>query len=71
MSKAIKEKRKCYIEYLSIRHPGNISKRVIHPYEMMLLDNEWGVASFCEYKKDIRHFYLNRIKKIELLEEKY
>ncbi len=71
INRAIKEKRKCYIEYLSVRKPGNISKRIIHPYEIMLLGNEWGAASFCELKGDIRHFYLNRIKKIELLEEKF
>lgn len=71
LNRAKREKRKCYIEYLSQRHPGIISKRVIHPYEMMLLGNEWGIAAYCEYKGDIRHFYLNRIKIIKILEENF
>ena len=71
LNRAQKEKRKCYIEYLSKRHSGVISKRIIHPFEMMLLGSEWGVAAFCEYKGDIRHFYLNRIQKIQLLDENF
>lgn len=69
LNKAIKEKRKCYLEYFS--KEKNISTRIVHPYEMTLLNNEWGVAGFCEKKEEIRHFYLNRIKSIKLLDEIY
>ncbi len=69
LSRCQKEKRKCYIEYLSRRHSGVISKRIIHPYEMLLFGNEWGVAAYCESKGDIRHFYLNRIQFIKILDE--
>ena len=70
LSKAIKNKNKCYIEYYSKEHDKN-TKRVIRPYELIVLDNEWGVAAYCENKNEIRHFYLNRISYIELLDEKY
>lgn len=69
LNKAIKEKRKCFIEYYS--KEKKITERVIHPYEMTLLKNEWGVAAYCELKNEIRHFYLNRIKSIEILSEFY
>lgn len=70
LNKAINSKNKCYIEYYSKEH-DNKTKRIIRPYELIVLDSEWGVAAFCENKQEIRHFYLNRIIKIELLNEKY
>ena len=70
INRAIKEKRKCYIEYYS-KNRKEISKRIIHSYDLILLGNEWGVAAYCENKGEIRHFYINRIKSIELLENFY
>ncbi len=69
-SKAITNRNKCYIEYYSKEH-DKISKRVIRPYNLMILENEWGVAAYCENKQEIRHFYLNRIIEIKELEEKF
>ena len=70
MNKAIKEHRKCYIEYYS-KDKKEISTRTIHPYDLILLGSEWGVAAYCEKKQEIRHFYINRIKEIKLLENFY
>lgn len=70
INRAIKEKRKCLIEYYSKTEEKN-SRRTIHPYDLILLGNEWGVAAYCELKEEIRHFYINRIKSIELLENFY
>jgi len=70
MNRAIKEKRKCLIEYYS-KNEQKISRRIIRPYDLILLGNEWGVAAYCELKDEIRHFYINRIKSIELLENFY
>lgn len=67
LNRAIKEKRKVKILYYSFNKGDN--ERIIHPYDMFLYSNGWGVASYCESKKDIRHFELNRIKKYELLEK--
>lgn len=68
LNKAIKEKRKCLIEYYS-QDKKTISTRTIKPYELILLGNTWGVAAYCELKKEIRHFYINRIKNIKILEK--
>lgn len=67
VNKAIKEKRKCLIEYYS-KDFKTTTKRTIKPYNLILLGNEWGVAAFCELKEEIRHFYINRIKEIKLQE---
>lgn len=68
-NKAIKQKRKVKILYYSYNTGEN--ERIIHPYDMFLYNNGWGVASYCETKKDIRHFELNRTRKYELLDEFY
>lgn len=70
ISKSIKTRQKCYLEYYSKEH-DKTTYRIIRPYELLVLDNEWGVAAFCENKQEIRHFYLNRISKIKVLEEKF
>ena len=68
ISRAVKEQRKCKIEYYS-KDKKEVSSRTIIPYELILLNNEWGIAAYCELKNEIRHFYLNRIKKIKLLDK--
>ncbi len=70
INRAIKDKRKCFIEYYS-KDREKTSKRIIHPYNLILLGNEWGVAAYCEKKQEIRHFYINRIKTIKILENFY
>ena len=70
ISKSINNRNKCYIEYYSKEHDKQ-TKRIIRPYELIILDNEWGVAAYCEKKQEIRHFYLNRISKLEILKDKY
>ncbi len=64
INRAIKEKDKCFIEYYS-KDQKNISERIIHPYDLLLLGSEWGVAAYCESKEEIRIFYINRIKNIK------
>lgn len=69
LTRAIKERRKVLINYYSYVH-GN-EDRIIHPLDMFLYNSGWGCAAFCEKKKDLRHFELKRINKINLLEEKF
>lgn len=68
INRAIKEKRKCFIEYYS-KDKKSISQRVIQPREMILYGNEWGIASYCELRCEARHFYVNRIKSIKILND--
>ncbi len=70
INKSIINRNKLYLEYYSKEH-DSMTKRIIRPYELIVLDNEWGVAAYCENKQEIRHFYLNRITLIKELEEKF
>lgn len=69
LSRAIKERRKVKIEYNS--YNKGLNTRIIYPLELFYLKDNFAVASFCETKKDLRHFELNRITKITLLDENY
>lgn len=69
LSRAIKEKRKVKIVYDSLGK--GLNERIIHPLELFYLENGFGIAAFCERKKDLRHFDLKRIKQIEILKEIY
>lgn len=69
LSKAIKEKLKVEISYDS--YQKGINKRIIQPLNLFYLSNGFGVAAFCETKKDFRHFELKRILDIKLLNQHY
>lgn len=69
LSRAIKEKRKVLITYDSLNK--GLNERIIDPLELFYLKDGFGIAAFCEKKKDLRHFELKRIKDIKLLNENY
>jgi len=69
LSKAIKEKKKVWVNFLSLDKEGK--ERVIHPCNLFLYNDEWYVSAFCELRGEIRHFSLLRIVEIKLLEESY
>lgn len=69
LTKAIKTRNKVKILYYSFDKGEN--ERIIEPAEMFLYKDGWYCAAYCELRKDIRHFELKRIRKIQLLEEKF
>ena len=69
ISQAIKEKRKVKILYFT--EGKGERERIIHPYYIIYYGDGFGVAAFCELKKDLRHFSFSRIKNILLLDRFY
>lgn len=69
LTRAIKEKRKVKILYYSFQKGDN--ERIIRPASMFLFQDGWYCAAYCELRRDIRHFELKRIRKLELLEENF
>ncbi|MDE6141770.1 MAG: WYL domain-containing protein [Bacilli bacterium] len=67
--KAMKNHNKLKINYYSYNKGNN--NRIVHPLDLFLTSNGWGLAAYCELKKDLRHFELKRISQIEILEEKF
>ena len=69
INKCIKDKTKCFIDYYS-KTDKMYTKRVIHPYELILFGNEWGVAAYCENKKDILDKTMVSHKGVQEIKEK-
>lgn len=47
------------------------TRRIVHPYKMLLIDSYLCVEGYCELRKEIRRFRLSRIKGIEVLDTKF
>lgn len=67
--RAIKERRKIKILYYTYGK-GEL-ERVIQPRDVFLFKDSWYASAYCELRNDFRHFELNRIRKYELLNEKF
>ena len=60
---SIKKQEAINIEYRNI--DGTISKRTIHPLQLFNYKDINYVTAYCELRKDIRHFEIERIENIE------
>jgi len=69
LTRAIKENRKVKILYYSYDKGEN--ERVIRPAELFLFQDGWYCAAYCELRSEMRHFELKRIRKLQILEERY
>lgn len=66
---ALKEHHKLAIHYIG--NSGELTQRVIHPYELMLLNGSWYLYSYCENRHDFRYFKMTRIRQFAILEESF
>ena len=67
---AIDSQRKTRIDYYSFTS-DECTRRIIHPYKMLLIDSYLCVEGYCELRKEIRRFRLSRIMEIEVLDAKF
>ena len=61
---------KISIEYYSFTS-DECTKRIVHPYKMLLMDSYLCLEGYCELRKETRRFRLSRIKGIEVLDAKF
>ncbi|MDA9471313.1 helix-turn-helix transcriptional regulator [Enterococcus sp. 5H] len=59
----LKENRKLKITYVD--NKGEFTHRMIHPYELMLMNGSWYIYSYCETREDFRYFKVTRIRQLE------
>lgn len=69
ISEALASKRKIKISYMSSKN--RVSEHILHPYKIYMYNLAWFVLAFNETIHDVGYFKLNRIEKIELLNDKY
>lgn len=66
---AVSEKRKVRIGYEDSN--ARLSRRVIWPLGVFFWGNAWTATCWCELRNDFRSFRLERIRELEILEERY
>ena len=67
---AIEKQNKLEICYHSW-NSDEITKRIIHPYSLTLIDSYLCVEGYCELRQEIRTFRLSRIQGITVLKEQF
>lgn len=67
---AIDNQNKIEIEYYSFSSDES-SRRVVHPYQLLLIDSYLCVEGYCELRKEVRRFRLSRIQEMEVLDVKF
>jgi predicted DNA-binding transcriptional regulator YafY len=65
---ALRKERKLEIRYLDGN--GKSTRRIIWPIALLYLDQVRMLAAWCETRQDFRHFRVDRMKKLALLEER-
>jgi proteasome accessory factor BC len=70
VSEAIVARRLLKLDYYKANE-DEFSERTVEPYALINGREGWYVASFDPAKDDVRHFRLDRIKRAEVLEEKF
>lgn len=67
---AIKENKMIKIIYYTITR-DEISERVLDPYHIYNSEGVWYLVAFCHKRNEFRDFALDRIKKVEVLNESF
>ncbi|MDX6669699.1 MAG: proteasome accessory factor [Solirubrobacteraceae bacterium] len=70
VSRAIDRRRLLDIEYYK-ENEDEFSTRRIEPYALMNGRDGWYVAAYDPAKEDVRHFRLDRIKRVEVTDERF
>ena len=69
MRDAIRRQRKAIIDYEDAS--GSLSSRTIWPFALVYFDDVRILAAWCELRSAFRHFRVDRVRGINLLEERY
>ena len=66
---AIKQQHKIYFSYT--REDGEFSNRTVHPLGMFYWGKVWTLVAWCELRDCFRHFRLDRISRLAMLDAHY
>ncbi|MGM0218782.1 helix-turn-helix transcriptional regulator [Enterococcus sp. AZ126] len=61
---ALKQNKKILIDYVD--NKGDHTNRLIHPYELMLMNGSWYIYSYCENREAFRYFKVTRIRQLAI-----
>jgi predicted DNA-binding transcriptional regulator YafY len=64
---AVRNRQKLFLRYFSA-HRNETDERVVHPYHLHYHQGEPHLLAWCEWRQEVRQFFLGRMLKWELLE---
>lgn len=69
LNRAMLNCKKVEIVYETRSRGGEVNQRVVHPYYILPYVRSWQLIAYCEKRKDILMFKVDRIRKAQLLDE--
>lgn len=66
---AIKQQLKAAYDYS--REDGQRSSRTVHPLGLFYWGKVWTLVAWCELRDDFRHFRLDRMRNVEILNDRF
>jgi predicted DNA-binding transcriptional regulator YafY len=64
-------KQLCKVNLGYTREDGTTSTRIVHPLGLFYWGKVWTLVAWCELRDDFRHFRLDRMRKVAMLDETY
>jgi predicted DNA-binding transcriptional regulator YafY len=64
-------KQLCKVNFAYTREDGKTSTRIVHPLGLFYWGKVWTLVAWCELRDDFRHFRLDRMRKVAMLDEVY
>ena len=71
LNRALLEKRKVKMTYVTRSRSGAVTKRIVHPYHIMPYVRSWQLIAYCELREAVLMFKLDRIQEATLLDDHY
>ena len=68
---ALAQQRKVRMVYETRSREGAVTERVVRPYHLMPYVRSWQLIAYCEWRKAVRMFKVDRIREAGLLDERY
>jgi len=66
---ATKQQKKTYFQYK--REDGEVSRRTAHPLGLFYWGKVWTLVAWCELRDSFRHFRVDRMDQVAMLDEKF
>ncbi|MBW7883429.1 MAG: WYL domain-containing protein [Caldilineaceae bacterium] len=71
VDRALLERSKLWIIYVTGSRSGTITERVVHPYHVLPHVRSWQLIAYCERRQEVRMFKVDRIQQAKILPATY
>lgn len=71
LNQALLYQRKVHVTYETRSRGGEVSERVLHPYHLFPYVRSWHLVAYCEKRREVLIFKVDRLHAARLLDEAY